>query len=312
MWQVGVDPWVVPNGIPEGWLQPPDQADQLNLSLLLRDRLALVKVARWDPDKRWEMAVDAVAEMKRLGLRPLLLARGGVEAHQTKVLARAEEKGLKVALAHWDGAKVGPFAEALRLVLDADLVNLRGYLSPAQRRALFHVADAVLANSGVEPFGLVGLETMAVGGVAFVGCTGEDYVTPGHDAISLQSNDPNEIVHHIIQLYQCREAGFRMRQAARLSAERYTWPAVIHRALLPVLEQLGAYFGDRESIPVDRAVTALGNSTSATPLGAKGRVQADVIAPVTTLRQRNNLYTKREPEYVETTKQADDSYGSIA
>ena len=312
MWQVGVDPWVVPNGIPEGWLQPPDQADQLNLSLLLRDRLALVKVARWDPDKRWEMAVDAVAEMKRLGLRPLLLARGGVEAHQTKVLARAEEKGLKVALAHWDGAKVGPFAEALRLVLDADLVNLRGYLSPAQRRALFHVADAVLANSGVEPFGLVGLETMAVGGVAFVGCTGEDYVTPGHDAISLQSNDPNEIVHHIIQLYQCREAGFRMRQAARLSAERYTWPAVIHRALLPVLEQLGAYFGDRESIPVDRAVTALGNSTSATPLGAKGRAQADVIAPVTTLRQRNNLYTKREPEYVETTKQADDSYGSIA
>jgi glycosyltransferase involved in cell wall biosynthesis len=40
---------------------------------------------------------------------------------------------------------------------------------------LFHSAAAVLANSHHEPFGLVGLETMAAGGVACIGYTGEDY-----------------------------------------------------------------------------------------------------------------------------------------
>jgi hypothetical protein len=41
-------------------------------------------------------------------------------------------------------------------------------------------ADAVFANSGHEPFGLVGLETMAAGGVACTGCSGEDYAIPGY------------------------------------------------------------------------------------------------------------------------------------
>jgi len=105
----------------------------------------------------------------------------------------------------------------------------------------------VLANSGVEPFGLVGLETMAVGGVAFVGCTGEDYVIPGYDAISLQSSDPQEIVHHVIRLKRCMEAAARLRRLARLSAERYTWPEVIRRVFLPVLEQFRVDFTETDS-----------------------------------------------------------------
>ena len=38
---------------------------------------------------------------------------------------------------------------------------------------------------------------MAVGGIAFVGSTGEDYATIGYDTISLQTTDPREIVHHL-------------------------------------------------------------------------------------------------------------------
>ena len=41
-------------------------------------------------------------------------------------------------------------------------------------RALFRVADAMLQNSGREPFGLVGLEVMAAGGLVFTGATGEE------------------------------------------------------------------------------------------------------------------------------------------
>jgi glycosyltransferase involved in cell wall biosynthesis len=122
------------------------------------------------------------------------------------------------------------------------MIVLEGYMSEAQRRALFHTVDAVLANSGLEPFGLVGLETMAAGGVAFVGCTGEEYVTPGYDAISLQTSDPTEIVHHLVYLHDSADVEGRLRRAARRSAARYTWQSVIRRVLIPILEELGVRF----------------------------------------------------------------------
>lgn len=242
MWRLGVDALVIPNGVPDCWLQPLHREACRSLSQLFRGRLALVKVARWDPDKRWHMAVDAVAQAKRLGLRPLFLARGGVEDHQHEVLAGATRQGLALAHTRWTGQHVGALVDAIRPALAADMVVLGDYLSEAQRRALFHTADAVLANSGLEPFGLVGLETMAVGGVAFVGCTGEEYVTPGYDGICLQTSDPREIVHYVAYLHSSPEAEGRLRRAARRSAARYTWQAVIRRVLVPILEELGVRF----------------------------------------------------------------------
>jgi glycosyltransferase involved in cell wall biosynthesis len=239
MWRLGVDALVIPNGVPDRWLQPLDREASRSLSQLFRGRLALAKVARWDPDKRWHMAVDAVAQAKRLGLRPLFLARGGVEDHQHEVLAGAARQGLGLAYARWTGQHVGALVDAIRPAVTADMIVLQGYLSEGQRRALFHTADAVLANSGLEPFGLVGLETMAVGGVAFVGSTGEEYATPGHDAICLQTSDPREIVHYVAYLGNSPEAEARLRRAARRSAARYTWQSVIRRALIPILEELG-------------------------------------------------------------------------
>jgi glycosyltransferase involved in cell wall biosynthesis len=239
MWSYGVDALVIPNGVPDRWLQPLDREACRSLSQLFRDRLALVKVARWDPDKRWHMAVDAVAQAKRLGLRPLFLARGGVEDHQYEVLAGAAREGLELTDIRWTGQHVGALVDAIRPAVTADMIVLQDYLSEGQRRALFHTADAVLANSGLEPFGLVGLETMAVGGVAFVGSTGEEYATPGHDAISLQTSDPREIVHYVAYLHNSPEAEARLRRAARRSAALYTWQSVIRRVLMPILEKLG-------------------------------------------------------------------------
>ncbi|MCI0439731.1 MAG: glycosyltransferase family 4 protein [Chloroflexi bacterium] len=239
MWKYGVDARVIPNGISEIWLRPLKQREKAALQGLFTDRLALAKVARWDPDKRWNMAVDAVADLKRLGHRPLLLARGGVGAHRFEVFERAQRRGLGVASIHWSEGDVPSLVEALKNAVVADVVNMQGYLTQPQRRALFHTVDAVLANSGMEPFGLVGLETMAVEGVAFVGCTGEDYVTPGHDAISIQSDDPNEIVYQAVHLKESPEQSEEMRLLARQTAERYTWRTVIRRVLLPFLAEKG-------------------------------------------------------------------------
>jgi len=239
MWDHGVDARVIPNGIPEHWLDPLDRRACASLARLLGQRTTLVKVARWDPDKRWEMSVDAVALLKREHALPLFLARGGMEDHGREVLARAQRHGLGLTTARWDDRSAEAFIQALEPALDADMVVLEGYLSEPQRRVLFHVADAVLANSGIEPFGLVGLETMSVGGVAFVGCTGEDYVTHGLDAISLQTSDPREIVRYVLHLRTLPRLRTRLRAAARRSAGRYTWRAVVERTMPLFLQGLG-------------------------------------------------------------------------
>jgi len=199
----------------------------------------LVKIARWDPDKRWDAAVRAVATLKRRGMAPLFLARGGMEDHGHEVLEGAAREDLRLVRVRPSGAGAASLIRVLEKVDGADMVVIDTPLSEAQRRYLYRVADAVLANSGLEPFGLVGLEAMACGGIALVGCTGEDYVTPGHDAIALQSSDPMEIVHHVVRLRRRRAEALRMRRAARKTAARYTWEAVFDRCFFPFLEEQG-------------------------------------------------------------------------
>ncbi|MBM3933828.1 MAG: glycosyltransferase [SAR202 cluster bacterium] len=278
MWKYGVDARVLPNGIADEWLDPIDRRSVSQLSALLWNRLSLLKVARWDPDKRWLMAADAAAELKRMGLRPLLLARGGVENHKLEVLARIREHGMRTAPVHWSGQEPGAMIEANAPAINADVIDFQVYLSMAQRKVLYRAVDAVLANSGIEPFGLVGLETMVVGGIAFVGSTGEDYATPGYDAVSIQSADPKEIVHHASYLYQHRygEIATKMRRMARRSAAKYTWRAVIDRVLLPFLSEIGLSVPSREGVVPNAGQADRGEQAGQTEEETSPPVEADV------------------------------------
>jgi glycosyltransferase involved in cell wall biosynthesis len=65
---------------------------------------------------------------------------------------------------------------------------------PARYQVLFQGVDAVLANSRHEPFGVVGLEAMAAGGVVCTGGSGEDYAVPSHNALVLETEDPEEFL----------------------------------------------------------------------------------------------------------------------
>jgi hypothetical protein len=243
-----VEARVVPNGISETWFWPLDNRDVRGLSRLFRNRLTLVKVARWDPDKGWEATITATANLHQHGYRPLLLARGGHEPYGRQLIRMMHAQHLKVGTATWLGNSAADFFEALQPALDSDVILLNSFLSLEQRRVLFHCADAVLANSSMEPFGLVGLETMAVGGVAFVGSTGEDYATAGHDAISIETSDPNEIVHEVVHLHETRRETRLLRERARRSARRYSWPNVLKGRLLPLLRR-------SRRVPTRRRVT---------------------------------------------------------
>jgi len=238
MGSLGVDPIVIPNGLSADSFLPPNRAGVGEMQRRLRGRTVIAKMARFDPDKRWLGAIEIVGELKRQGHRPLLIARGGAEAHGHEVLDAARVAGLRVLDRNGDGTGVRALLERLEGTDEADIVNLKAPVDPESRRVLFRGADAVLANSSHEPFGLVGLETMAVGGIACTGISGEDYAVPGRNALVLQTPDPREFVALFQRLKADPARAESIRRAARTTAKHYSWPEVIKRLLLPRLDLL--------------------------------------------------------------------------
>jgi glycosyltransferase involved in cell wall biosynthesis len=232
----GVEALVVPNGLSRDAFDPPDRAGVAALRSQFRDRTVLTKMARWDPDKRWLETIEIVAELKRQSWRPLLVARGGSEPHGREVIAAAVSRGLRVVERCLRSPGADGIVDALREVADADVVDLRSHVDPVARRALFRATGAVLANSGHEPFGLVGLEAMAAGGIACTGCSGEDYAVPGQNALVLETGDAQEFMGLFERLRRNPAEERSLRRAGQATARRYAWPEVVRRVLLPRVE----------------------------------------------------------------------------
>ena len=227
MWGMGLNPLVIPNGIPKSLLKPVAEGLVAKLKQNLGVDLILSKVARWDPDKRWNMAVEATARLKARGFRPVLLARGGIEAHGEEVMHNARSLGLAVEEVGSNGGGMEHCLQATVKHNGADIINVRFHCAQEFLRIIYRASDAVLANSGHEPFGLVGLETMAAGGIAVTGGTGEDYAVPFYNAIVLETSDPAEIEAYVSYLEAHPWEKERIREAARQTSRLCTWEAVI-------------------------------------------------------------------------------------
>ena len=173
--------------------------------------------------------------MKRQGWRPLLIARGGIEAHGDEVLAAAAAGGLRVVERPLPQPSIRGLLQTLEGLERADLISLRSPLDSASCQVLFRGADAVLENSAHEPFGLVGLEAMAAGGVACTSGSGEDYAVPGYNALVLETEDPEEFLGLFAALRAHPAKDRALRRAGRLTARRYAWPQVVQHVLLPRL-----------------------------------------------------------------------------
>ncbi|HME69461.1 MAG TPA: hypothetical protein VKM54_06285 [Myxococcota bacterium] len=83
----GVQAVVIPNGLDPTALETPARSVVREVRRRVRGRTLLVKMGRFDPGKCWLDAIAIAADMKRLGWRPLLVARGGPERHGREVLA---------------------------------------------------------------------------------------------------------------------------------------------------------------------------------------------------------------------------------
>lgn len=232
----GMNAIVIPNGIPERMLKPHNKdyvkKTKAALSMHMSD-LRVLKIGRFDPAKRWMMAVEALGRLKANGVKTTFLMRGGMESHGADVLERAAQLGLSVSDVFSD-TKRPTVEESIELIGNApksDILHLRFFLPEEFVRLLYHTCDCVLANSGFEPFGLVGLEVMASGGIAFTGATGEDYVNPFVNAITVETNDPNEIVSYLSYLNRNPDAISQMKRAAYKTASEFTWSTVISNLL---------------------------------------------------------------------------------
>jgi glycosyltransferase involved in cell wall biosynthesis len=235
MWAQGVNPIVIPNGIPESRIKSYRSDVTQGLRAAVDGGELLFKIGRWSPDKRWNMAVTALAEERDRGNDVTMVIRGGIEPHALEVLQNARRLGLQVVDVRLP-RQLDEAVSSLASLPRADIYNVLTFMSDDLISLLYHSADGVLANSGHEPFGLVGLEVMAAGGVVLVGSTGEDYAIPYLNAIVLDSDDPGEINVALQYLRTHPEGSCRIRKEALATAKRYTWRSVIEDVLFGKLK----------------------------------------------------------------------------
>ena len=255
MWGMGLNPLVIPNGIPESLLIKVDSGAAARVRTSVAADLMLTKVARWDQDKGWYPAIEALARLKADGLKTVLLAKGGTEPYGVDVMHHAHSLGLKVEeVSTTDNATFEDYLQAIANACGADILNVKFHCPQDLLRIIYRASDAVLANSGHEPFGLVGLETMAAEGIAFTGGTGEDYAIPFQNCIVLETSDPKEIEAYMIYLLANPEESKRIRRLARHTATLFTWTSVV-KTLLRKLEYQANVQGNMALIsPESRAV----------------------------------------------------------
>jgi glycosyltransferase involved in cell wall biosynthesis len=233
MWDSGQNPIVIPNGIPRDSIADADPVAIGEVRAAAAADHFCFKLGRFDPDKRWLMAVSATAYLKRHGNKVKLLIRGGREPHGAEVIDHARHQGLAVLDAKAPKDVAG-LASLLRQQPDADVVNFTSFVSDELLAVIYPSCDAVLANSGHEPFGLVGLEVMAAGGLAVTGATGEDYAEAYRNALVLETNDPVELVTELSLLKDRPALAASMRRRGRTTARQYVWEKVIKELLLRV------------------------------------------------------------------------------
>jgi len=233
MWDWGQNPIVIPNGIPPEAIIDADPAASARLRSAAAAEHMWFKIGRFDPDKRWLMAVSAAALLKRRGRSVKLLMRGGREPHGAEVIGHAINQGLVVR----NSASPADAAELVTLLTatnGTDIINLTTFLDDSLVPLMYSACDAVLANSGHEPFGLVGLEVMAAGGIAVTGATGEDYAEAYRNSVVVETDDPVEIVTELAALKEKPRLAAHLRRRGRVTARDYLWPKVIGQLMLRI------------------------------------------------------------------------------
>lgn len=162
--------------------------------------MRLLFLGRLVPRKRPEVAIDALAELRRGGIDAQLVVAGGGELRPL-LERRAHARGV------------------------AGAVRWLGVVSEAQKWALYEEADVLLFPSALEGFGFVAAEAQLAGLPTIVaeGTSAAEIVRDGETGAVAASSGPAfaDAIRRVAD--PARHAEFAA--AARIRAERFSWHA---------------------------------------------------------------------------------------
>lgn len=187
----------VPLGVDLAGFHPSRFDESLRSQFAPGDRRLLVHCSRLSPEKRPERAIGAVAELRRRGVRAVLVVAG-------------------------DGPLRRPLqASAARLP-----VRFLGHVANRESLAkLLATADVVIAPGPAETFGLSALEALASGTPVVVSSQSAlpEVVGPA----GLAAGDNDAACADAVQRLLRRDPAER-RRLARQQAERFGWPSAVN------------------------------------------------------------------------------------
>ena len=166
---------------------------------------------------------------------PLVLAWGRVQYEKGfQVLAaaigrlRGRVPGLRCVI-----AGRGSYLPELQMQLDVegvgDIVQLAGFISDDELRALLLRAGCAVIPSLYEPFGIVALEAMAAGAPVVAARTGglAEIIGGTNAGLMFEPGNVEQLADRIADVLTHPEASVAMRVAAReLLRDRYSWDAI--------------------------------------------------------------------------------------
>lgn len=119
----------------------------------------------------------------------------------------------------------GPHREALESHFAGTRTNFVGYLQGLELASAFASADAFLFPSRTETLGLVLLEAMAAGCPVVAAASGgiPDIVTDGENGYLFDPTDEEGLITATRRLLTATEEREKLRQNARLEAEKWGW-----------------------------------------------------------------------------------------
>jgi len=220
LWKHGLDPITLPPGLaPESFAAPapatPQKAEVLAAGRLL---IFAPRVPMW-----WRVAVcDAIATLKRLGRRPLLVTADDI-------VVSAVASALTVA-AYGEAGVPAPGA--------ADVLIAARSLDQAATRELYAAATATLLLADSDATATALLQTMAEGAVVVTDGAMSDPLIAYQNGVALETRASAELVTVLLELDRDPEHLAAIRRIARSTAEGYDWS----RTLSTYLVKLGFLF----------------------------------------------------------------------
>ncbi len=243
MLEKGISPIVLHNGIPEFLMEPVDETAISQIKEALGAETIFTKVDRWRQDNGWKPTVNAIHNLIRIGDRAKLLTHIGMESDRKKVAHEAKSLGMMIENitskidskeSHLNAISENDlthYSQALAKASTSDIFNFAFPIPPSLLKLLYRASDVVLASSGHDPFGLMGMEAMAAGAIVFTSRRAEGLAQHMSNAIVLDKYTAEEIQFYVSYLRMHPEKREMIRASARQTAEQWTYKEVVTKLL---------------------------------------------------------------------------------